>query len=302
MPGCEPICSKRFMINGRRLTLALALGVVLLASGCDEPASSARPQSTRDSGGGGSPSSGGGGSPSSGASGSPSPESAGILDASWTAPTTNTDGTSLTDLSSYRVYYDTTSTPCPGPSFFQVVSPTNNPQIDEAITFRLTGLWTGARYFVAITAVDRGGLESVCSPAASAVARSANNTANQLVGFPANSGTSGVTPFPSGVPVSTITGLTADLGPQLSGTPVTVTASAAGGTAPYQFKWWLWNGAAWTMQVDWSTSNTFAWIPGTPNPNYAIGVWVRSAGNTADQPDGYPTNTAAYRAIAFAIN
>jgi hypothetical protein len=104
------------------------------------------------------------------------------------------------------------------------------------------------------------------------------------------------------MPVSTITGLTADLGPQLSGTLVTVTASAAGGTAPYQFKWWLWNGAAWTMQVDWSTGNTFAWIPSTPNPNYAIGVWVRSAGNTADQPDGYPTNTAAYRAIAFAIN
>ena len=137
---------------------------------------------------------------------------------------------------------------------------------------------------------------------ASAVARSANNTANQLVGVPANTGTSGVTPFASSMPVSTITGLTADLGPQLSGTPVTVTASAAGGTAPYQFKWWLWNGAAWTLQVDWSTGNIFTWIPGTPNPNYAIGVWVRSAGNTADQPDGYPTNTAAYRAIAFPIN
>jgi hypothetical protein len=56
------------------------------------------------------------------------------------------------------------------------------------------------------------------------------------------------------------------------------------------------------MLVDWSTGNIFAWIPSTPNPNYAIGVWVRSAGNTADQPDGYPTNTAAYRAIAFEIN
>ena len=296
MSDRRPMCRKR------RLTLALALGVVLLASACDEPPSSARPQSTSDSGGDGSPGSGGGGSPSSGAGGSPSPGGAGILDASWIAPTTNADGTSLTDLSSYRVYYGTTSAPCPGPSFFHVVSPTNHPQINEVITYRLTGLSTDAWYFVAITAVDMGGLESPCSPVASAVARSANNTANQLVGFPANTGPSAVTSFASGMPVSAITGLTADLGPQLPGTPVTVTASAAGGTAPYQFKWWLWNGATWTMLADWSTGNIFAWIPSTPNPNYAIGVWVRSAGNTADQPDGYPTNTAAYRAIAFAIN
>jgi len=137
---------------------------------------------------------------------------------------------------------------------------------------------------------------------ASAVARSASNTADQLVGFPANTGTSGVTPFASGVPVSTITVLTADLGPQLPGTPVTVTASAAGGTAPYQFKWWLWDGATWTVLEDWSAGNTFAWTPSTSNPNLAVGVWVRSAGNTADQPAGYPANTRAYRTIPFAIN
>ena len=33
----------------------------------------------------------------------------GVLDASWTAPTTNADGSSLTDLVSYRVYYSTTN-------------------------------------------------------------------------------------------------------------------------------------------------------------------------------------------------
>jgi hypothetical protein len=273
-----------------RLNLALALGIILLASGCDEPAKSSRPESTRlDSGGAGSPSPGEGGE-----------GSAGILDASWVAPTTNTDGTSLTDLAFYRAYYGTTSTPCRGPSFFQVPSPTHSPQINEAITLRLTGLVTSARYFVAITAVDVGGLESACSPVASAVARSAGNTA-QSVGYPA-SGVSGVTPFAIGVPVSTLTGLMAELGLQLPGTPVTFTASAAGGTAPYQFKWWLWDGATWTVLEEWSTGNTFAWTPSTPNPNYAIGVWVRSAGNTADQPDGYPANTGASKAIAFAIN
>jgi hypothetical protein len=212
------------------------------------------------------------------------------------APTTNADGTSLTDLAFYRAYYDTTSAPCRGPSFFQVASPTHSPQINEVMTLRLTGLATSALYFVAITAVDRGGLESACSPVASAVARSADNTADQSVGDPA-SGVSGVTPFAIGVPISTLTGLTAELGP-----PVTFTASAAGGTAPYQFKWWLWDGATWTVLEDWSTGNTFAWTPSTPNPNYAVGVWVRSAGNTADQPDGYPANTGASRAIAFAID
>jgi hypothetical protein len=86
------------------------------------------------------------------------------------------------------------------------------------------------------------------------------------------------------------------------GTTVTFTVSAGGGTAPYQFKWWLWDGATWTVLEDWSTGNTFAWTPSTPNPNYAVGVRVRSAGSTTDQPDGSPANTAASRVIAFAIN
>src|SRR6266508_3605148 len=33
------------------------------------------------------------------------PAESGVLDASWVAPTTNTDGSPLTDLASYRVYY-----------------------------------------------------------------------------------------------------------------------------------------------------------------------------------------------------
>jgi hypothetical protein len=281
--------------TGILLKVALALGAVFLASGCDPPDSSSRSESTRLD-------SGGGGSPSPGPGGSPSPGSAGILDASWTAPTTNADESSLTDLASYRVYYGTTSTPCPGPSFFQVASQTPSPQINEAVTFRLTGLSTGAQYSIAITAVDSGGLESACSAVASAVARSAGNAADQPVGYPANTWASGVTPFAIGLPVSTLTGLTAELVPHLARPTVTFTAIATGGTVPYQFKWWLWDGATWTVLKDWSTGNTFAWTPSTPNPNYAVGVWIRSTGNTADQPDGYPANTGAYRAIAFAID
>jgi len=99
------------------------------------------------------------------------PGGAGVLDASWTAPTTNTDGSSLTDLASYRVYYGTSNSPCPGSSFFQVASPTPSPRFKQTVAFRLTGLSTGALYYVSVTAVDTSGNESACSTAASAVAR-----------------------------------------------------------------------------------------------------------------------------------
>ena len=48
------------------------------------------------------------------------PGEAGILDASWTAPTTNTDGSPLTDLAAYRVYYGTSGAPCRGARFFRL--------------------------------------------------------------------------------------------------------------------------------------------------------------------------------------
>ena len=55
------------------------------------------------------------------------PGNAGVLDASWTAPTTNIDTSGLTDLASYRVYYGVTSSPCGGPSFLQLAAPTTTP-------------------------------------------------------------------------------------------------------------------------------------------------------------------------------
>lgn len=97
---------------------------------------------------------------------------AGFLDASWTAPTTNVDGSQLTDLVSYRVYYDTSGSPCPGSSFFSVAASTPNPAPNQTESFRLTGLSTGALYYVSVTALDSQGAESYCvTPAPSAAAR-----------------------------------------------------------------------------------------------------------------------------------
>jgi hypothetical protein len=100
------------------------------------------------------------------------PGAAGILDATWTAPTTHTDGTPLTDLASYRVYYGTSGSVCAGPSWAPVTSPTASPSTGQQVSFRLTGLTTGASYNVAVSAVDAVGNESPCSNVASAVSRS----------------------------------------------------------------------------------------------------------------------------------
>src|SRR5947207_9380251 len=99
------------------------------------------------------------------------PGEAGILDAAWTAPTTNTDGSPLTDLSAYRVYYGTSGTPCPGGTFLQTASTTPNPGPGQTVSVRVTGLSTTLSYNIAVTAVDTSGSESTCSTAASAVAR-----------------------------------------------------------------------------------------------------------------------------------
>jgi M6 family metalloprotease-like protein len=70
--------------------------------------------------------------------------------------------------------------------------------------------------------------------------------------------------------------------PQAAGTPITWTATAGGGIAPLQYKFWLYSAASgWTMTRDFSTANTWTWTPAQPD-QYAIQVWVRNAGSTAN--------------------
>jgi hypothetical protein len=90
----------------------------------------------------------------------------------WTAPTTNANGTPLTDLGGYRVYIDTAAPPCPGGSYHTVPSTTPAPTPASTVDSRIAGLAAGATYFVRVTAVDDSGNESACSPAASGTARS----------------------------------------------------------------------------------------------------------------------------------
>jgi hypothetical protein len=79
--------------------------------------------------------------------------------------------------------------------------------------------------------------------------------------------------------------------PQAAGTSITFTANATGGTAPLQYKWWVFDGA-WNVARDWGTSNTFAWTPATASSAYRIAVWVRSAGNTSDAYENANSNAS----------
>jgi hypothetical protein len=69
----------------------------------------------------------------------------------WNAPTTNTDGTLLTDLAGYKIYYGTSSG-----NYTSVIDAGN------ATTYTITNLSPGAYYF-AVTSYDISGIESAYS-------------------------------------------------------------------------------------------------------------------------------------------
>lgn len=90
----------------------------------------------------------------------------------WTGPTTNADGTPLTDLAGYRMYLGTAvPPPCPDASFGAVTSSTSAPTTGETVAYQVPGLTAGVTYFALITAVDFSGNESGCAGPVSGVAR-----------------------------------------------------------------------------------------------------------------------------------
>ncbi len=89
----------------------------------------------------------------------------------WNAPTTNADGTRLTDLAGYRLYLGTAAPACPSDAYHAVSSADTTPASGETVSADVTALSAGATYFARITAVDFAGNESSCSSAASGVAR-----------------------------------------------------------------------------------------------------------------------------------
>jgi hypothetical protein len=73
--------------------------------------------------------------------------------------------------------------------------------------------------------------------------------------------------------------------PQQTGTAIIWSATPSGGTAPFAYKWFVFDGATWNVVANWSSSATFAWTPTVANSNYRVRVWVKAASNPADQAE-----------------
>jgi hypothetical protein len=127
-------------------------------------------------------------------------------------------------------------------------------------------------------------------------ARNASSTADAAE----NANSTRSLPFAINAPqgVITLTALTSNLpAPQMAGTPVTFTASASGGAAPYQYKWWVFDGLSWIVMQSWTSSNVWTWTPSAPGAAIRVAVWVRRASSTADAYD----NPASNGSIGFAV-
>ena len=86
-----------------------------------------------------------------------------------------------------------------------------------------------------------------------------------------------------GSPALTVTALNANRTfPSAAGVPVTWSASAAGGTSPAQFKFYLLDvgTGTWTLLQDYSPSSSVTWTP-TKGGLYVVQVWARSATSIA---------------------
>jgi Metallo-peptidase family M12 len=85
----------------------------------------------------------------------------------------------------------------------------------------------------------------------------------------------------NGPPPLALTSFTANQAfPVPANTPVTWTATSSGGNGPYTYKFWVYDGAAWTLGRDWGTANTFDWTPSIPG-TYSFQVWARNIGSVA---------------------
>jgi hypothetical protein len=104
--------------------------------------------------------------------------------------------------------------------------------------------------------------------------------------------------------ISSVTLVPSRPAPQVVGTTVTFTAAAVGGTGPYQYKFFVYDGATWTVPQTWSTAATFTWTPTVASNAYIVSVWARSAGNTADAAEqatggSYPIRSALISSVTL---
>lgn len=128
----SPLARRCFLLL---LTAALALSAYACGSSGSSPGSST---STLSSGGG-----------------SGTPVATGLATLNWAAPTTNSNGSSLTNLAGYNVYYGTSPRSQSG-------GYPNKINAGDVTSYTVQGLAPGTYYF-AVTAYNAAGVESAYS-------------------------------------------------------------------------------------------------------------------------------------------
>ncbi len=127
---------------------------------------------------------------------------------SWNVPTTNTDGSPLTDLAGYKVYYGTVSG-----------AYTQNIDVGNVTTYTVPNLTDGGAYYFAVTAYDTASIESGYS---NEVSKTIGTSSQQytLTVYRGGTGSGNVTSSPAGISCGTNCAAAYN-----SGTAVTLTAA-----------------------------------------------------------------------------
>jgi cell wall-associated protease len=92
-------------------------------------------------------------------------------------------------------------------------------------------------------------------------------------------------------PCTSVSASTQPGSPQAVGTPITITASAAGCPNPRFEFWILPPGGSWTIMQAYSSTSTFSWNTTPPAGTYYYSVWGRDASSSASY-DAYFPGTA----------
>ena len=96
---------------------------------------------------------------SGGGGGGSSPSGTGTITVAWDPPATNADGSPLTDLGGYKLYYGTTS------GIYD-----HSIDVGNVTIYTLTGLTQGQGYYLAVTAYNAFNVESDYSNEANGMA------------------------------------------------------------------------------------------------------------------------------------
>lgn len=163
------------------------------------------------------------------------------------------DANTESDLAGYKLAYGTASK-----SYSKEID------VGKQTTYTVSGLDTTKDTYFAVRAYSTSGLHSAYS--------------NEVL-LPAASA-----PPPPPPPVTTISSFTATSpSPYLVGQSVTWTTLASNTAGPVEYKVFLYGATTgWKVARDWSSLNTFTWIPTLADVgDRAMQVWVRAVGSTA---------------------